>query len=67
MREGWKEYKLGELIEIKYGKDHKKLKDGIYPLYGSGGIMRYVEKYLYDKESILIPSFTYNIPTPFGP
>ena len=55
MREGWKEYKLGELIEIKYGKDHKKLKDGIYPLYGSGGIMRYVEKYLYDKESILIP------------
>lgn len=55
MREGWKEYKLGELLEIKYGKDHKKLKDGIYPLYGSGGIMRYVEKYIYNEESILIP------------
>ncbi|MEE1143516.1 MAG: restriction endonuclease subunit S [Bacteroidales bacterium] len=51
----WKEYKLGEIITIKYGKDHKHLKDGSFPVYGSGGIMRYVEKYLYDKESILIP------------
>jgi type I restriction enzyme S subunit len=55
MMEGCKEYKLGELLEIKYGKDHKKLKDGKYPLYGSGGIMRYVEEFLYDGESILIP------------
>ena len=55
MREGWKQFKLGELLEIKYGKDHKKLDDGKYPLYGSGGIMRYVDKYLYDDESILIP------------
>ena len=51
----WKEYKLGELIDIKYGKDHKQLSDGIYPIYGSGGIMRYGDKYLCDKESILIP------------
>ena len=51
----WKEYKLGEVLRIKYGKDHKALKDGIYPVYGSGGIMRYAENYLYDKESILIP------------
>ena len=51
----WKEYKLGELLTIKYGKDHKQLSDGIYPVYGSGGIMRYGDRYLYDKESILIP------------
>lgn len=51
----WKEYKLGDLISIKYGKDHKGLKDGPYPVYGSGGVMRYADKYLYDKESILIP------------
>ena len=51
----WKEYKLGELLTIKYGKDHKQLSDGIYPIYGSGGIMRYGDRYLYDKESILIP------------
>lgn len=51
----WKEYKLGEVITVKYGKDHKSLKDGQYPVYGSGGIMRYADNYLYDKESILIP------------
>jgi type I restriction enzyme S subunit len=51
----WKEYRLDNLMQIKYGKDHKHLADGTYPLYGSGGIMRYVEKPLYDDESILIP------------
>lgn len=51
----WKEYRLDGLMQIKYGKDHKHLADGTYPLYGSGGIMRYVEKPLYDDESILIP------------
>jgi type I restriction enzyme S subunit len=49
------EYKLSDLMKIKYGKDHKHLADGKYPLYGSGGIMRFVEKPLYDGESILIP------------
>ena len=55
MPEGWKVGKLSDLITVKYGKDHKKLNDGNYPVYGSGGIMRYVEKFLYDKESVLIP------------
>lgn len=55
MPEGWRVGKLSEIIRIKYGKDHKKLKDGNYPVYGSGGIMRYVDKFLYDKESVLIP------------
>ena len=51
----WKTYKLSEVVEIKYGKDHKHLADGKYPLYGSGGIMRYVDTPLYEQESILIP------------
>ena len=51
----WKEYKLSDLMELKYGKDHKHLADGSYPLFGSGGIMRYVEKSIYEEESILIP------------
>ena len=46
---------LSDLIDVKYGKDHKKLADGVYPVYGSGGIMRYVERPLYEKESVLIP------------
>lgn len=55
MPAGWKVGKLSDLINIKYGKDHKNLEDGNIPVYGSGGIMRYVEKSLYDKESVLIP------------
>lgn len=51
----WSHGHLSDLITVRYGKDHKKLADGIYPVYGSGGIMRYVEKPLYDKESVLIP------------
>jgi len=51
----WTEYRLSDLMQIKYGKDHKHLADGPYPLYGSGGVMRYVEKPLYELESILIP------------
>jgi type I restriction enzyme S subunit len=49
------DFKLGDLIEIKYGKDHKHLGNGTIPVYGSGGVMRYANKYLYDNESILIP------------
>ena len=52
---GWRVGTLSELLDIKYGKDHKKLKDGNVPVYGSGGIMRKVEKPLYSGESVLIP------------
>lgn len=51
----WEIGHLSDLVEVKYGKDHKKLADGIYPVYGSGGIMRYVERPLYSGESVLIP------------
>ena len=51
----WHSGTLNELLSVKYGKDHKHLKDGRIPLFGSGGIMRYVEKSLYDKVSVLIP------------
>ena len=51
----WKHGCLKDLVNVKYGKDHKKLADGPYPVYGSGGIMRYVERPLYEKESVLIP------------
>lgn len=51
----WTECKLGDILEIKYGKDHKSLSEGTIPAYGSGGIMRYVDKAIYNDESILIP------------
>ena len=51
----WVQGRLSDLITVKYGKDHKKLADGAYPVFGSGGIMRYVERPLYTGESVLIP------------
>ena len=47
--------KLSDVCTIKYGKDHKKLADGPIPVYGSGGIMRHVEKALANGPSVLIP------------
>lgn len=46
---------LSELIEVKYGKDHKKLEKGDIPVYGSGGLVRKVNRGLYEGESVLIP------------
>ena len=53
--EGWEYKKVTGLLDIKYGKDHKALEEGDYPCYGSGGIMRYVNRYLFEGESVLIP------------
>ena len=46
---------LSDVVSIKNGKDYKHLKDGKYPVYGSGGIMTYKSEYTYDKPSVLIP------------
>ena len=53
--EGWENASVTDLLEIRYGKDHKGLADGCIPVYGSGGIMRKVDKILYSGESVLIP------------
>lgn len=53
--ETWEEVYLGDLVEVKYGKDHKNIPDGKFPVYGSGGFMRSVEQPLYEGESVLIP------------
>ena len=48
--------KLEEVVTIKNGKDWKKLGKGDIPVYGSGGEMGvYVDKYSYDKPTVLIP------------
>ncbi len=50
-----RQFRLGDLIEVCYGKDHKALADGNIPVYGSGGVMRYAERALYSGEAVLIP------------
>ena len=46
---------LGSVCTIKNGCDYKSLGTGHYPVYGSGGIMTYVDAYAYDKPSVLLP------------
>lgn len=53
--EGWEKRLLGDVVEVKYGKDHKSIPDGLIPVYGSGGFMRKCNQVIYDGESVLIP------------
>lgn len=46
---------LEDILKIKNGKDYKHLKKGEYPVYGTGGVMTYVDDFVYDKPSVLIP------------
>lgn len=49
-------YTLAELATIKYGKNQKEVQSptGTIPIYGTGGLMGYASKALYDKPSVLI-------------
>ncbi|MCR5214472.1 MAG: restriction endonuclease subunit S [Eubacterium sp.] len=51
----WHIGNMSDLFTICNGKDHSKLLTGPNPVYGSGGVMRYVDGSLYSGESVLIP------------
>ena len=47
---------IEEIVKIRNGKDWKTLGEGEIPVYGSGGKMNiYVDKYTYNKPTVLIP------------
>ena len=48
-------YKLRDLVKIHNGTKYSHLQTGNIPLYGSGGIMSYVNDYLYEGEAVLLP------------
>lgn len=48
-------YTLKDIIKIYNGKDYRHLHSGNVPVYGSGGIMCYVDEFLHDGEAILLP------------
>ena len=50
----WEINKLRELFTIGSGRDYKHLSNGDVPVFGTGGLMTYVDKYLYDGESVCI-------------
>ena len=53
--EKWDAALMKDFLIIGNGKDHKDLETGIYPVYGSGGLMRYVNNFLFSGESVLLP------------
>ena len=53
--EGVKWMKLGEVCQIMNGKDYKTYPTGNIPVYGTGGIMTFIDRYAYDKPSVLLP------------
>lgn len=45
---------MGDVLEIGNGKDYKHLGQGSIPVYGTGGLMTYVDEYLYDGPTVCI-------------
>jgi type I restriction enzyme S subunit len=46
---------LGDVLKIKNGKDYKGFKTGNIPVYGSGGVMSYIDTFVFNQPSVLIP------------
>jgi len=50
----WERKKIKEILTIGSGKDYKHLNDGAIPVYGTGGIITFVDSFLYDGETVCI-------------
>ena len=58
--EEWKEYKLGEVINIldykriPLSSAERKTREGGFPYYGAQGIIDYIDDYIFDGTYLLI-------------
>ena len=50
----WEVKRLGEVLSIGNGKDYKHLSVGHVPVFGTGGIITYVNNYLYNGDTVCI-------------
>ena len=51
--EAWEQRKLGDVVDVRSGKDYKHLSEGNIPVYGTGGFMLSVNQALsYDEDAI---------------
>lgn len=49
----WEKRKLGDIVDVRSGKDYKHLSDGPIPVYGTGGYMLSVDKALsYQEDAV---------------
>lgn len=51
---GFAPCKLNSICELKSGKDYRYLNKGNIPVYASGGVIAYVDSFLYDKPTIIL-------------
>jgi type I restriction enzyme, S subunit len=57
MKEGWKLKKLGEVIQLEYGKPlpkNDRQEEGAYPAYGANGVKCRTNLFYKDKASIIV-------------
>lgn len=52
----FKEVKLTDVVEIKYGKNlpKNKLEESGYPVFGGNGIIGYYKEYMYEQKQVLV-------------
>ena len=48
----WVEKRLGEMLKIGNGRDYKHLGAGDVPVYGTGGLMTYVDDFLFEGTTV---------------
>jgi type I restriction enzyme S subunit len=49
----WEQFELGEIVDVRSGRDYKHLNEGDIPVYGTGGYMLSVDKALsYENDAI---------------
>ncbi len=56
IQEDWEEVSLGDIVEIKYGKNlsTSKLQAEGYPVFGGNGIIGHYTDYLYEEPQVLV-------------
>jgi type I restriction enzyme, S subunit len=57
MTRGWQTKRLGDVIQLEYGKplpDSKRKANGKYPVYGANGEKDRTDEYYHDKKSIIV-------------
>ena len=53
IKNAWEQRKLGDVVDVRSGKDYKHLSEGNIPVYGTGGFMLCVNQALsYDEDAI---------------
>ena len=52
----WEMVQLGDIVDIINGRSHRAVANpkGIYPIYGSGGVMGYADDYICEKDTVVI-------------